>query len=136
MQRVALLLWGPSLNELLNKMSKIHQLLCREVAQEGSVTEWAQSKGLSRSHVSKVLHGRKQIGRQMIHALGLVQIPSAIEVRQLLGQEVEKAGGQSKWARANGVNRSTVAQVLIGRRDPGPKLLRALKIRLQWTSPQ
>ena len=48
------------------------------------------------------------------------------EVRQLLSQEVEKAGGQSKWARANGVNRSTVAQVLIGRRDPGPKLLRAL----------
>jgi hypothetical protein len=57
MQRVPLLLSGRSLNELLNKMSKIHQLLCREVAQERSVTDWTQTKGLSRSQVSKVLHG-------------------------------------------------------------------------------
>jgi hypothetical protein len=77
--------------------------------------------------------------RERLNALhdAIAIIVAEIGQRDLaLSQEVEKAGGQSKWARANGVNRSTVAQVLIGRRDPGPKLLRALKIRLQWTSPQ
>lgn len=34
-----------------------------------------------------------------------------------------KAGGQGKWAKANGVTPQYVSDVLNARRDPGPKIL-------------
>lgn len=39
---------------------------------------------------------------------------------------IEKAGGSSSWARENDCSASYVSDVLGGRREPGPAILRRL----------
>ncbi len=50
-------------------------------------------------------------------------------VLRLLQAEIAKAGGQSTWARQNGVNRSNLNSVLHGRRRIAPMVLAALGLR-------
>jgi DNA-binding phage protein len=50
-------------------------------------------------------------------------------VIRLLRTEVMRAGSQSTWARAAGVNRSTVNKVLQGRTSPTTHIIRALNLR-------
>ncbi len=50
-------------------------------------------------------------------------------VLRLLRAEIAKAGGQSTWARKNGVNRSNLNLVLHGRRRPAPVVLAALGLK-------
>jgi len=47
----------------------------------------------------------------------------------LLRRKVEKAGSQAEWARQNTINRTTLNQVMNGRKRVGPILLRVLNIR-------
>jgi hypothetical protein len=51
------------------------------------------------------------------------------EIVRLLRAEVERAGGQSAWARRERINRTQLNQVLSGRRDVSLNILKALKIR-------
>jgi DNA-binding phage protein len=51
------------------------------------------------------------------------------DVLRLLRREIERAGGQSEWSRRTGVNRSSLNQVISGRRDPGPQIATALKLK-------
>ncbi len=53
----------------------------------------------------------------------------ADEVIRHLEQETERVGGQSEWARLNGVNRSTLNQVLNRRRPPTKQMVSALGLR-------
>lgn len=46
--------------------------------------------------------------------------------RQALSDACKAAGGQSAWAKANGVSDAYVSDVLRGRRDPGEAMTRAL----------
>lgn len=48
------------------------------------------------------------------------------EFRHHFAAACELAGGRSKWGKANGVTPSTVTDILSGRRDPGPAVLKAL----------
>ena len=48
------------------------------------------------------------------------------EVRELLRQRVELTGSQAAWAREHGVNQSSVAKVILGRRKPAPKIVAQL----------
>src|SRR3954470_23451025 len=48
------------------------------------------------------------------------------QVRALLRQECEKAGGQKKWADAHGVSAAYVSDVIQGRKEPGVSLLDGL----------
>ncbi len=50
-------------------------------------------------------------------------------VLRLLRAEIAKAGGQSTWAKRNGVNRSNLNSVLHGRRRIAPMVLAALGLR-------
>jgi len=47
----------------------------------------------------------------------------------VLRKAITDAGGQSAWAKHAGLTPSYVHDVLVGRRDPGPAVLGALKIR-------
>ncbi len=46
----------------------------------------------------------------------------------LLRSEVKRAGGQSSWAKREGIDRTMVNSVLRGRRLPTEKIIRALKL--------
>jgi DNA-binding transcriptional regulator YdaS (Cro superfamily) len=48
-------------------------------------------------------------------------------VLRILGQEIDKAGSQSEWARRTGINRTTLNQVISGRRKPSPDIFSALQ---------
>jgi DNA-binding phage protein len=51
------------------------------------------------------------------------------DVIRLLRTEVMRAGNQSTWAKAAGVNRSTVNKVLQGWTAPTAHIIRALNLR-------
>lgn len=51
------------------------------------------------------------------------------EVRDLLTSECQKAGGQKAWAIAHGISAAYVSDTLQYRREPGEKILAALKLR-------
>jgi hypothetical protein len=51
------------------------------------------------------------------------------DVVQLLRLEVNRAGGQQKWAKKNGVVPSAISMVLAGDRPPNKKILSALNLR-------
>lgn len=51
-------------------------------------------------------------------------------VVNLLRSEVERAGGQTKWARNTGVNRSVLNRVLAGHKPPTKTIAKALKLRI------
>lgn len=42
--------------------------------------------------------------------------------------EVERAGGQSSWARRQGIDRSALNRVLSGRKPPTKQIIRALRL--------
>jgi DNA-binding phage protein len=98
-------------------MPQVHQLLRREIDQAGGLSQWSRRKGISRVHLSRVLHGHRPFGTRIIRALGLEAAisPSPSAVLRLLSQEIEKAGSQSEWARRTGVNRSSLAAWLKSR---------------------
>jgi len=45
-----------------------------------------------------------------------------------LRSEVERAGGQSSWARRQGIDRSALNRVLTGRKPPTKQIIRALQL--------
>jgi DNA-binding transcriptional regulator YdaS (Cro superfamily) len=51
------------------------------------------------------------------------------DVLRLLREDVDKAGGQSAWAKRTGTDRPYLNQVLKGKRPIGPTILQALKVK-------
>jgi hypothetical protein len=51
------------------------------------------------------------------------------DVVRLLRSEVNRAGGQTKWAKKNGIAPSAISMVLAGDRPPNKKIISALKLR-------
>jgi hypothetical protein len=51
------------------------------------------------------------------------------DVVRLLRSEVNRAGGQMKWAKKNGIVPSAISMVLAGDRPPNKKIISALKLR-------
>ena len=51
------------------------------------------------------------------------------DVLRLLHEVVDRAGGQSAWARRSGVDRTYVNQVLRGKRPIPPTIIQALKLK-------
>jgi DNA-binding phage protein len=51
------------------------------------------------------------------------------DVIRLLRSEVERAGGQTVWAKKTGINRPVINTVLNGHQPPTKKIIRALKLR-------
>jgi hypothetical protein len=49
-------------------------------------------------------------------------------VVRLLAAEVKRAGGQSFWARREGIDRTILNRVLRGRKPPTEGIIRALKL--------
>lgn len=57
------------------------------------------------------------------------------DLRQRLQAACDKAGSQAAWAKANGLRAQYVSDVLHERREPSPKLARALgllPVERQW----
>ena len=53
---------------------------------------------------------------------------TADQVRDLLRAACDKAGSQSNWAKSAGLSPAYVSDVLAGKREPGPKVLRVLGV--------
>jgi hypothetical protein len=51
------------------------------------------------------------------------------DVLRLLHEVVDRAGGQSAWARRSGVDRAFLNQVLRGKRPLPPTIIQALKLK-------
>jgi hypothetical protein len=51
------------------------------------------------------------------------------DVLRLLNEVVDRAGGQSAWARRSGVDRPLLNQVLRGKRPLPPTIIQALKLK-------
>ena len=56
------------------------------------------------------------------------------DVLRLLREDVDKAGGQSAWARQAGVNRVHLNKVLRGKRPLPRTILQALKLKKVYTA--
>ncbi|WP_024351049.1 hypothetical protein [Aurantimonas coralicida] len=54
---------------------------------------------------------------------------TAAGVRNLLRQACADAGSQQSWAREHGVSPQYVGDVILGRRDPGDRILDGLGLR-------
>jgi DNA-binding phage protein len=50
------------------------------------------------------------------------------DVVRVLRSEVERAGGQSSWARKERIDRSLLNRVLRGRKPPTKRIIKALKL--------
>ena len=55
-------------------------------------------------------------------------------VLRLLREDVDKAGGQSAWARQTGVDRVHLNKVLRGKRPLTRTILQALKLKKMYTA--
>jgi DNA-binding transcriptional regulator YdaS (Cro superfamily) len=112
-------------------LAQVRQLLCRDIELAGGQSEWSRRTGVHRGQINKMLRGHRPIGRRIIQLLGLkkVKLPIERELLELLSRQVEKAGTQAEWARRNAANRTTLNQVMSGRKSVGPVILRALKIQ-------
>jgi DNA-binding phage protein len=58
------------------------------------------------------------------------------DVIHLLRSEVERAGGQTAWAKKTGIDRVTINRVLSNQRPLTKKIIRALKLRTVFVSEQ
>lgn len=58
-----------------------------------------------------------------------MELLTAAEVRRLVRAQIRMRGDHSALARSWGVSTGTLADVLSGRRPPGPQVLRALGLR-------
>jgi DNA-binding phage protein len=56
------------------------------------------------------------------------------DVILLLRSEVERAGGQTAWAKKTGVDRVTINRALNDKQPPTKKIIRALKLRMVFVS--
>jgi DNA-binding phage protein len=67
---------------------EIIHILQEQINKAGSICSWSRSTGVDRTHVSKVLHGkRKSLGRRLLSILGLSEVlVRANDARKLSGQ--------------------------------------------------
>ena len=56
------------------------------------------------------------------------------DVLRLLREDVDKAGGQSAWARQMGVDRVYLNKVLRGKRPLSAKIIQALRLKKVYTA--
>jgi DNA-binding phage protein len=56
------------------------------------------------------------------------------DVIRLLRFEVERAGGQTAWAKKTGLQRAIINRVLNNQEPPTKKIIRALKLRVVFVS--
>ncbi len=112
-------------------------LLRSEVRKSQSISAWAKSVSLDRTHVSSVVNQRRPISKSMIRALGLrtavvdasARVVSESGILKLLRAEVAAVGGQTAWARKNRMNRTLLNKVLRKRGRPPANMIRALGLR-------
>jgi hypothetical protein len=60
--------------------------------------------------------------------IGRISMLDDQDVVRLLRAEVARAGGQSSWARQEGIDRTLLNRVLCGRRQPTEHIVKALKL--------
>ena len=70
-----------------------------------------------KTHLAKAMNEHRGIGLQME------------DVRRLLGMACTAAGSQYQWATKHKLSPPYVSDVLVGRRDPGPSILKAIGLK-------
>jgi DNA-binding phage protein len=68
-----------------------------------------------------------------IHTIADMRVLDDKDVVRLLRSEVERAGGQSAWARREGIDRTLLNRVLNGQEPPTREIIRALKLCNAYT---
>jgi DNA-binding phage protein len=115
----------------------------QEVDEAGSQAEFARKAGVRGSSLNSTVTGRKPPTRDLLRALNLQKVfayealmknrnASTLGLDEVLGilrKEVEKAGGQTEFARKAGVNRPNLNSTLLNKRPPTRDILKALNLR-------
>jgi DNA-binding transcriptional regulator YdaS (Cro superfamily) len=145
------------MSELLS-VADLRDRLAKEMERAGSQAAWARQHGIERSYVNRFVAGQRIPTERLLKALSIekalgmrdapqrARAPKRTDrarrsplkmsdllnvdaVRELLAQQVQRAGSQSAWAKEMGVAQSSVSHCLIGRRRPTRPLLKALKLK-------
>ena len=107
------------------------QLLRTDIENSDSQAEWCRRKGINRPHLNQILLGRRPPTGKILEVLKLkmVVLPSKTDILARLSEEVDRAGGQSEWARRARISQSATCKVITGERSPGNQFFRALKLK-------
>ena len=118
--------------------SDVVRLLRHEVERAGGQSAWARNKKICRPNLNAMLTGRRKISGALAEKLKLLtvyvrgNILSEKDVIELLRSEVERAGGQSAWARNQQVDRPNLNKMLSGQKRVSPKVLKKLMVRTAY----
>jgi hypothetical protein len=63
-----------------------------------------------------------------------MSVYTTAEVRALLAAATSAAASQAAWARGQGISAGYVCDVLRGRKEPGPKILKALGLQAAYVA--
>jgi hypothetical protein len=109
------------------KMSSLHPKARRPRIDMRTDEAIAQPDPLSRSRPTANRLTRRDEGTGIVCRTNMRMLDDQDVVR-VLRSEVERAGGQSSWARRERIDRSLLNRVLRGRKPPTKRIIKALKL--------
>jgi hypothetical protein len=116
-------------------------LLRNEVKRIGSQIAWSQAHGYDRTVLNTILNGRRDITAPLIKLLNLgtaytpasrerdLKILDEDDVLALLREDIDKVGGQARWARLHKHGRSHLNRVLVKKKPLTPDIIKLLKLK-------
>jgi hypothetical protein len=124
-------------------LEDIVRILRKKVEKAGSQAEYARQESIRPSNLSSTINARRPPTHDVLRALNLRKVFACEPVTKnrsarmlaldgvvrLLHEEVDKAGGQTKFARRHGVNRPNLNSALLKKRPPTGDALRAIRLR-------
>jgi DNA-binding phage protein len=124
-------------------LDEVVRMARQEVDKAGSQAEFARKAGVRGSSLNSTLTRKRPPTKDLLRALNLQKVfayealmknRNAVtlgldEVLGILREEVEKAGGQTEFARKTGVNRPNLNSTLLQKRPPTRDILKALNLR-------
>jgi len=122
------------------------KLLRSRVDSAGGQVAFAKQSGIDRSHLNRVIKGKKAMGSVILTALNLrifyqpierarrsdTHLLSQDDVLKLLRSRVKSLGGQVAFSKQMGVERTYLNTVLNGRKGIGPSIMEALNLRIVY----
>jgi DNA-binding phage protein len=124
-------------------LDEVVRMAREEVDKAGSQAEFARKAGVRGSSLNSTVTGGRPPTKDVLRALNFQKVFAyealmknrnalTLELDEVLGilrEEVEKAGGQTEFARKTGVNRPNLNSTLLKKRPPTRDILKALNLR-------
>jgi ribosomal protein L30/L7E/ribosomal protein S21 len=125
------------------RLDDVVRILRKAVEKAGSQAEFARQESIRPSNLNSTITARRPPTKDVLRAMNLrkafacesltkgryARILELDRVIRILRKEVEKAGGQTGFARKNGVNRPNLNSALLRKRPPTSDVLKALRLK-------